>query len=286
MPVSKKPRKKAPPPPITADLVPDIAAMDRYLASTSGDEQASALEQAQDLTYDASDAASERGLVKACLRALAISPLCADAYNILAGAATTPKRKLALFTLGMEAGQRALGPETFRDYSGQFWGWLGTRPYMRARAGVAITLLLLNRDEEAIEHINAMLDLNPNDNQGMRYVLMAALLQRMDFDAVRALLDRYGDEDSMQFSLTRALLLFREGGDAQACVAQATEWNKHVVPMLTGQVALIRPDLDMMIVGGPDEAAQYVIEYGSAWRKTDGALGWLAKAAADLPPKS
>ena len=35
----------------------------------------------------------------------------------------------------------ALGPRGFKQYAGHFWGFLETRPYMRARAGLAGTLL-------------------------------------------------------------------------------------------------------------------------------------------------
>src|SRR3546814_18004768 len=51
-------------------------------------------------------------------------------------------------------------------------------PYMRARAGLAITLWRLGDQQAAIDHYRAMLILNPNDNQGIRYLLATALLAR------------------------------------------------------------------------------------------------------------
>ena len=60
----------------------------------------------------------------------------------------------------------ALGAEGFEEYAGHFWGFLETRPYMRARAGLAIALIKLGDESAAIEHFRAMLKLNPNDNQG------------------------------------------------------------------------------------------------------------------------
>ena len=38
-------------------------------------------------------------------------------------------------------------------------------------------------------------------------------------------------------------------------------------------------------MGGPDEATYYVTECGAAWHRTLGAIAWLAKLAATLPPK-
>jgi tetratricopeptide (TPR) repeat protein len=288
MPTSTKPRVSAPPAPITAALVPTVAAMDRYLAVTPPNKRASALQKAQGLVYDAWDATTERNRVKLCLRALAATPLCADAYNALAGSATTPKRMLALYQLAVEAAERTLGPEGFAEYAGEFWGWLETRPYMRARAGVAMALLALQQDEEAILHFNAMLELNPNDNQGIRYILMGVLLRRMEFDAVRALLDRYNDEGSMQFNLTRALLAFRDGKgdsmDARAYLDRAMTQNEYVVPMLTGKIPPVVPDRDMVRVGGPDEASIWFADCGIGWRKTEGAIAWLTETVAGMTP--
>src|SRR5205823_3664226 len=71
---------------------------------------------------------------------------------------------------------RALGPDVFRKSAGHFWGILQTRPYLRARLGLAQTLWALARREEAVQHLQEMLRLNPNDNQGIRYTLAGFLL--------------------------------------------------------------------------------------------------------------
>jgi tetratricopeptide (TPR) repeat protein len=75
-------------------------------------------------------------------------------------------------------GELALGPEGFKEYDGHFWGFLETRPYMRARHGLALALLKLGEEEEAMKHFRAMLKLNPGDNQGIRYLLLGCLLKR------------------------------------------------------------------------------------------------------------
>jgi len=89
---------------------------------------------------------------------------------------------------------------------------------MRARAGLASALRQLGDDEAAIRHYREMLKLNPNDNQGIRYVFAACLLQRGEDAAVKELLAAYPDESSTCWLYTRTLLAFRDGGgdDAQA----------------------------------------------------------------------
>ncbi|HEV2642619.1 MAG TPA: hypothetical protein VGT98_07930, partial [Candidatus Elarobacter sp.] len=65
-----------------------------------------------------------------------ISSDCADAYVLLAEeTARTAGAARKLYEQGVAAGERALGPNYFRNEVGSFWGLLETRPYMRATPG-------------------------------------------------------------------------------------------------------------------------------------------------------
>src|SRR5215217_8161002 len=93
---------------------------------------------------------------------LKVSPDCADAYVLLAEEdAGSLEEARELYQKGVEAGERALGRETFEEEAGHFWGILETRPYMRARQGLAVCLRELGEREEAIEDYREMLYLNP-----------------------------------------------------------------------------------------------------------------------------
>src|SRR5262249_33781861 len=154
------------------------------------------LARAQDLMYQVFDEPDERRRLAMAREALEISPDCADAYVFLAENAPSRRAALDLYEKGVAAGERALGPRAFREDVGHFWGFLETRPYMRARAGLAHSLWTLGRRDEAIGHLREMLRLNPGDNQGNRYTLAAWLLaQDRDADLER-LLDQYPDEGS------------------------------------------------------------------------------------------
>jgi hypothetical protein len=56
---------------------------------------------------------------------------------------------------------------------------------MRARAGLAGTLLQLGNVDGALAHYRDMLKLNSNDNQGIRYVLAGCLLRQDNDSAFR-----------------------------------------------------------------------------------------------------
>lgn len=162
------------------------------------------LERAQDKMYEAWEARSRKARVRLAREALELSPNCADAYVLLAEeTARTPEEALELYEEGMRAGERALGPESFTEGAGHFWGILETRPYMRARAGVAECLWEMGEAGRAVEHHRELLRLNLGDNQGNRYLLAGLLLQEGMDEELGALLKEYGEEASAEGS-TRA----------------------------------------------------------------------------------
>jgi tetratricopeptide (TPR) repeat protein len=297
MPAPKKPRGKATsivPQPKTKTAVaggalPDRRAMESYLAAIGARRRDDAIAKAQDVMYEAWDRTSSRSRIALAHKALTISPLCADAYNLLAAEAATPAEERDLYARGLDAGELALGPEGFKEYDGHFWGFLETRPYMRARHGLALALLKLGEEEEAMKHFRAMLKLNPGDNQGIRYLLLGCLLKRNDIAAVKELLAAYEDEWSAYWLYTRALVAFREGhaSEQQALRLVQDAWsaNQHLPAILAGAEPPVTSHSGYITMGGADEATDYVRDCGPAWHQTPGAVAWLNQLVAALPKK-
>ncbi len=301
MPVSKKPRKpragagagsrkKAPDIPALPDRRAMEGALSRFTAGFGSGPDDDALAQAQDLMYTAWETPDRRRRISLAEQALRISPLCADAYVLLAEeTAATPEEAIELYRKGMEAGERAVGPAAFRDDVGHCWGLLATRPYMRARSGLAQALWMAGHRDEAIGHYRELLRLNPNDNQGNRYLLAACLLDLDRDEDLAALLDSYGREHSAEWSYTAALLDFRRGGDtpeAEADLRQALTVNAHVPAYLLGRKKLPRGPAPYITMGGEDEAQEYVRRHAAAWTRTAGAAEWLAKHIPDAKRRS
>jgi thioredoxin-like negative regulator of GroEL len=237
------------------------------------------LDQAQDIIYQAWETSSPKKRIALATKALAISPDCADAYVILAEMAPSLDETLELCRKGVEAGERALGKRAFTEDAGDFWGILETRPYMRARAGLAQSLWDSNRREEAVEHYRALLHLNPGDNQGIRYILVSCLLELNRDDEVGKLLDQYPDDAAATWSWTAALLAFRKQGDnadSHAKLAAALEANPHIPAFLLGKKKLPRMLPGLVGFGDESEAVYYAAENREVWHATPGALAWLA----------
>ena len=195
------------------------------------------LERAQSVFYEACDARTVKSRLALAKKALAISPLCADAYVMLAEHAEIGSDEaLDLWRRGVDAGKEALGAD-FEEFHGEFWGWLETRPYMRARFGLASALWIRGAREEAIDHLRAMLVLNPGDNQGVRYILAGWLVDAGQDAELAELLKQFRDDDMAAWSWTTALAAFRNHGDSQAsrkALAKAVKSNAHVPAYLLG----------------------------------------------------
>jgi hypothetical protein len=114
---------------------------------------ATPLERAQELIYDAFETDDPQRRVELAERALEVSDECADAYVILAEeTAQDAEEAKELYEAGVKAGERALGEGFFAEEAGYFWGVLETRPYLRAREGLAEALWALGKREQALGH--------------------------------------------------------------------------------------------------------------------------------------
>ncbi len=237
------------------------------------------VERAQGKMYQAWGATGQRR-VNLAREAMEISPLCADAYVLLAEeTARTPEEAWKLYEVGMQMGERALGPEAFRESVGKFWGVLETRPYMRARQGVARALSEMDRREEAMAHYKELLRLNPDDNQGNRYELLCCFLGEGMDDEASKLLKEY-DEESTEWFYSRALLAYRKGGasaKAAKLLRKALAQNKWVPAYITGIKKAPKRLPAYVGVGDESEAVYYLQRYAEAWVGTPGVLVWFVE---------
>ncbi|MBP7691422.1 MAG: tetratricopeptide repeat protein [Anaerolineales bacterium] len=236
------------------------------------------LRKAQKLMYKAWEESNPAKRLALAHKALTTSPDCADAYVLLAEEETdTLARALEFYRQGVAAGERALGAAYFEENRGHFWGLLETRPYMRARAGLALTLWSLQHPDEARQHYQALLELNPGDNQGLRYELLNLLLEMNRSAEAKALLKQY-DDGMAEWLYTWALLEFQQHGAGKTAnrrLAAALKQNPHVPAYVTGRRRIpvnLPPHYGF---GDEDEAVQYAHRYLNHWRRTPGAVEWL-----------
>lgn len=235
-------------------------------------------EQAQALIDQAWEARTQRQAAALARRALEIFPDCADAYNVLAGAeARSAEDALVLYEHGVDAGRRSLGNAFFDEHRGHFWGMIETRPYLRARRGLADCLWALGRKRESITHCEALLELSPDDNQGIRHGLLSRYLALgNDMGAARLFRD-YPHDASAAFLWSRVLLDLRRGDQVAATehLVLAMHGNPHVAGVFAGKR---KPPARLPAHYSPgdrNEAALYIANFAEAWLASADAMDWL-----------
>jgi len=261
-----------------SDLTPDV--MQALLSQLATSRNSEEVDAAQDIMFDAWECDDRRKRISLARKALKVSPLCADAYTLLAQeTAKTPQEALDLYQNAFDAGEQALGKAAFDEDVGMFWGLIETRPYMRARQGLASALWEVGRLDEAVAHLGDMLRLNPNDNQGLRYLLID-WLQQLGRDAEAArLFKRYRGDAAAAWLWPAALAAFRKSGDGTAsrtALRRALAANYHVRDYLMGRARLPRDLPPFILQGEAPEAAAYAARAEATWSDTPGALPWLA----------
>jgi tetratricopeptide (TPR) repeat protein len=241
------------------------------------------LERAQELAFDAMEAHG-RLRIKRARQALAISEKCADAWVLLAEEASTPDAAVERYERAVLAGAAAIGADRFASLRGH----LETRPYMRARLGLAQALRDVGRHDEALAHYRALLELNPGDNQGVRYLLLAALLDLGLNHEAGVLLAEH--EDDLQALWPYGRLLWRLRVDAgtartRAAFDAAIQANPYVVSYLLDPDSIPFDRPPHFALRSREEAAYVAETLADAFAATDGALEWLATQAPPSPSR-
>jgi tetratricopeptide (TPR) repeat protein len=169
-------------------------------------------------------------------RALELDPQHADAHNHL-GIASLDARKLKdaerHFRSAADGGEKRIE----REGSEVPWGIIENRPYLRALGNLALALTEQQKWAEALAIHQRLLTLNPNDNQGVRYLVGVEYLQVGDNrGAIEAFEKCAGEEVGCAFGLALARLrACGPSADVGEPLLLGFAANRYVAPMLLGE---------------------------------------------------
>lgn len=231
----------------------------------------------QDLVFEAYEQSVTKGkkLVK---QALELDPNNADAYNYLASIEKDIDKAIKMFENAIKAGEKTLGKKFLKEEKGHFWGMLETRPYMRAKAGLADCLYAKKEVDKAIEIYEGMLELNPNDNQGIRYLLSTLLLGKDDLTKFELFVRNNEEEDCAVWNYNNALYSFKKLGrtkKTEKILLDAYKSNEFVIDYMLGNKEMPKEQPQYIGRGDENEAISYVNGSWPIWEKTDEAFDWL-----------
>ena len=245
-------------------------------------------ESAQELAYQAMEAQDRPSAMRLAKEALALDPANVDASMVLINCtAESDEQQVELMREALARTEKKLGARFFSENKGHFWGINETRPYMRARCELVFLLMQLERIDEAIVECEGVLDLNPNDNQGMRDVLLGLYLQQRDTKKARKLMSRYKESMFAVWCYGQLLecLLSRNTSGAERALQRAKNVNPHVADFLIGRRKLIDTGHGAYSMGSEEEAVHCLKMLGPAFLANPKALEWIAERVLGWPKR-
>lgn len=212
-------------------------------------------------------AGDRRRAVKSFRRAIELDPRHADAHNHL-GIVSLEARKLKAaeqhFRAAIEGGQRHLE----RNGAEVDWGFIENRPYLRGLANLALVLTEQKKWAEALAIHKQMLKLNPNDNQGVRWLIGVECLLVGDNDGAIEAFQRCLDEEvGCAFGLALAKLrALGPAADVGEALLVGFAANRYVAPMLLGETWERLDAFHGTNMAEPEWAHDVIAAQGDIWQ--------------------
>lgn len=235
-------------------------------------------EQAQDLIFEAIELPNEKGYQLA-LKALKMDPDCIEAYEYLGSLEPIPETEILFYKNGIEIGRRIFANSHFKDGVGNFWMINETRPFMRCMQAYADCLAEMDKYHDSVAVFEEMIQLNPNDNQGVRDQLLIYLIRINEFNKFRKYDKMYKDDLGACMSFNRALFAFKREGSSPNSIRllqKAIKSNKHVVPKLIAKSITVEMP-EVYGIGDDNEAKYYTYFAHKIWYETNGSIDWLKR---------
>ncbi len=234
---------------------------------------------AQELAYDALETGDLGEALSLVNEALQLDPDCTDAQRLLVSLmAFDPENKIQLMREVVEKAERNFGEQFFAETMGHFWGTVSTRPYMRTLQHLGELLAEAGSLTEAAAVFERMLELNPRDNQGVRYPLLAIYLGRQDSASAGRLLARFPEEGFLaSFAWARVLERWISGDvdEAAAALARARKVNPHAEKYISGACSTPEQVPPAFKPGDETEAQVCAQEMSRAWEGNPAFCEWL-----------
>lgn len=185
-----------------------------------------------------------------------------------------PKVALEACLHGLQLGENAIPV----GFAGSVeWGFLENRPFLRAAHGVVLCHLRLGQRKEAMALMEKMLAWNPNDNQGLRFLIGSEYLRAgKTTKASRVFKREAGQYPPYHYemgllqlkagNLVAAATSLRRGFVANGYVAEILSGNPDPMPLAIWH----RSNL-----AEPEVAHAYIEQCGGLWRETKEAIPFL-----------
>jgi tetratricopeptide (TPR) repeat protein len=181
---------------------------------------------------------------------------------------TNPLETIEDYQRAIDLFHTTKGEKYFEENKGYFWGMVETRPFMMHLLDQAMLLWKDDQKKKAINQLEYILELNPGDNQGIRYILISFLLELNRLDEAENLLNLFDEEYSATWAFSELLLSIKSKKEKKfikKLYKNAIEINEYVIPFLTGKKKIPENLPEYYSIGDENEALIYLDLAFKAW---------------------
>jgi len=182
---------------------------------------------------------------------------------------------------GYQIGKKTLPSDFTRGRNLLRWANLENRPFLRCTHALGLCFFDAGNLIKGIELFEFIISVNPNDNQGLRAVLVEGYLKTGNYVAVLDLCDRYRGDITVDLTYGEPFALFKMGNKEKATplLKRAIRLSPKVAKELLKKRHIPPKTLfpDRYTVGGDDEAYYYWERSGILWKEPK-MEKWLAQS--------
>jgi len=172
-------------------------------------------------------------------------------------------------------------PKNFDEQNAEIlWGFLENRPFLRTFQAVGLELMKEGDFVKASEKFGFGLNVNPNDNQGLRYLLLECYFHLNNPARALELIKLYENEASIDFEYGSVLANYQLGNlkkaekSLQSAVANSPLGAKEII-----KKRHTKPKNEAfgfgIAMGGKYEAYDYWMRTKKFWTETEGLIDFI-----------
>lgn len=235
---------------------------------------------AQQLAYDALETEDPAEALRLAHEAQEIDPDCIDAQRLsISLLPMDDDSRLRLLREVVAKAEKNLGEDFFAENMGHFWGVIETRPFMRALQHLAEVHFQQGQFSDATSAYERLMELNPHDNQGIRFPLLGLYLAQNQPERADRLFRRFLDDEKFLASFAWARVLERWlSGDlvqAHAALLRARKVNPYTEGYLFGRKVIPANTPALFRPGDESDAQVCAVNLAPAWLAHPAFCEWL-----------
>lgn len=196
-------------------------------------------------------------------------PDCVEALICLAGWEENQNKRISQLEHALDVAEGSLDLDEI-DKNGLWWADYGTRPYMRAMSLLAQELCEAGDEEGSREILWELIEMNKNDNQANRMILIEMCVLKKKWIDVRKLFALYPEDQSISFVYALPIYLYYTQGKkskSKKALINAYRRNKYPLRLIAGVEEY--PELQPYFKRGDKNEATEVIPFLSACLQKD-----------------